>query len=117
MHGGLPAALLVFGAVLPAQETMSIGILRGSLIEWQGGSLSVRQANGAVYDCFYDNHTLFQRNERADSIDRLKWRRARGSPLRSVAWDPYLLRANAIGRLHIAEIAAAGSTAGCPAGN
>jgi len=66
MHGmrGLPAALLVFGAVLPAQETMPIGLLRGSLIEWQGGSLSVRQANGAVYDCVYDNHTLFQRNER-----------------------------------------------------
>jgi len=59
----LSLALLVFGAVLPAQETMPVGILRGSLIEWQGGSLSVRQANGAVYDCFYDQHTLFQRNE------------------------------------------------------
>lgn len=42
---------------------MPIGILRGSLIAWQGGSLSVRQANGTVYDCAYDNHTLFQRNE------------------------------------------------------
>jgi hypothetical protein len=58
-----PIALLVCGAVLPAQETMPIGILRGSLIAWRGGNLSVQQANGAIYDCSYDNHTLFQRNE------------------------------------------------------
>ena len=42
---------------------MPVGILRGNLVTWQNGSLSVRQADGAVYDCFYDNHTLFQRNQ------------------------------------------------------
>ena len=41
---------------------MPVGILRGNLVAWQNGSLSVRQADGAVYDCSYDNHTLFQRN-------------------------------------------------------
>jgi hypothetical protein len=60
---GLPVALLILGAALHAQQTMPVGILRGSLVAWQGGSLSVRQADGAVYDCAYDNHTLFQRNQ------------------------------------------------------
>jgi hypothetical protein len=60
---GLPVTLLLLGAALHAQQTMPVGILRGSLTAWQGGSLSVRQADGAVYDCSYDNHTLFQRNQ------------------------------------------------------
>jgi len=60
---GLPVALLLFAAVLQAQQTMPVGILRGNLVTWQNGSLSVRQADGAVYDCSYDNHTLFQRNQ------------------------------------------------------
>ena len=60
---GVPVALLFLAAVLHAQQTMPVGILRGSLVAWQNGSLSVRQADGAVYDCSYDNHTLFQRNQ------------------------------------------------------
>jgi hypothetical protein len=59
----LPVALLLLGAALHAQQIMPVGILRGSLVAWQEGSLSVRQADGAVYDCAYDNHTLFQRNQ------------------------------------------------------
>jgi hypothetical protein len=59
---GLPVALLLFAAALHAQQTMPVGILRGNLVAWQNGSLSIRQADGAVYDCSYDNHTLFQRN-------------------------------------------------------
>lgn len=58
----LPVALLILAAALHAQQPMPAGIVRGSLITWQNGSLSVRQADGAVYDCSYDNHTLFQRN-------------------------------------------------------
>ena len=60
---GLSVALLLFGTALYAQEPMPIGILRGHLVTWQGGSLSVREAGGAVYDCTYDSHTLFQRNQ------------------------------------------------------
>jgi len=60
---GLPIALLLFAPALQAQQTMPVGILRGNLVTWQNGSLSVRQADGAVYDCSYDNHTLFQRNQ------------------------------------------------------
>jgi len=60
---GLPVALLIFGTALHAQQTMPVGILRGNLVSWQDGSLSVRQADGAVYDCFYDNHTFCQRNQ------------------------------------------------------
>jgi len=41
---------------------MPVGILRGNLVAWQNGSLSVRQADGALYDCSYDEHTFFQRN-------------------------------------------------------
>jgi hypothetical protein len=59
---GLPVALLLLAAALHAQQTMPVGILRGNLVAWQNGSLSIRQADGAVYDCSYDNHTLFQRN-------------------------------------------------------
>jgi len=60
---GLPVALLLLAAALHAQQAMPVGILRGNLVTWQNGSLSVRQADGAVYDCSYDNHTLFQRNQ------------------------------------------------------
>lgn len=60
---GVPVALLLFTAALHAQQTMPVGILRGNLVTWQNGSLSVRLADGAVYDCYYDNHTLFQRNQ------------------------------------------------------
>jgi len=60
---GLSVAMLFLGAALYAQEPMPIGILRGSLVTWQGGSLTVRHADGAVYDCSYDSHTLFQRNQ------------------------------------------------------
>jgi hypothetical protein len=59
---GLSVALLFFTAALHAQQTMPVGILRGNLVTWQNGSLSVRQADGAVYDCSYDDHTFFQRN-------------------------------------------------------
>ena len=60
---GLSVALLLLAAALHAQQTMPVGILHGNLVTWQNGSLSIRQADGAVYDCSYDNHTLFQRNQ------------------------------------------------------
>jgi hypothetical protein len=60
---GLPVALLLLAAALHAQQPMPAGIVRGSLVTWQNGSLSVRQADGAIYDCSYDGHTLFQRNQ------------------------------------------------------
>jgi hypothetical protein len=60
---GLFVALALLSAALSAQQSMPVGILRGNLITSQGGSLSVRQADGAVYDCSYDSHTLFQRNQ------------------------------------------------------
>jgi hypothetical protein len=55
-------ALLLLTVAMNAQQVMPIGILRGHLVAWEGGSLSVREADGAVYDCSYDSHTLFQRN-------------------------------------------------------
>ena len=60
---GLPVALLLLAASLHAQQAMPVGILHGSVVTWQDGSLSVRLADGAVYDCSYDKHTLFQRNQ------------------------------------------------------
>jgi hypothetical protein len=41
---------------------MPIGIIHGNLISSIGGNVSLRQSDGAVYDCSYDSHTLFQRN-------------------------------------------------------
>jgi hypothetical protein len=52
---------------LHAQEAMPVGFVRGSLLSWQGsaasGTLTVRRADGAVYDCSYDAQTLFQRDQ------------------------------------------------------
>jgi hypothetical protein len=56
------ASAFVAAGVLDAQQAMPVGIVHGNLISSAGGSLSVRQSDGAVYDCSYDNHTLFQRN-------------------------------------------------------
>lgn len=61
------SALLLCGTSLLAQAVMPVGIVRGSLISWQGsvafGNLTVQRADGAVYGCSYDAHTLFQRNQ------------------------------------------------------
>jgi hypothetical protein len=63
----LLSALVVCGAPLFSQQLMPVGFVRGILISWQGsaalGNLSVRRADGAVYDCSYDAHTLFQRDQ------------------------------------------------------
>jgi hypothetical protein len=56
------ASAFVAAGVLHAQQAMPVGIVHGNLISSAGGNLSVRQSDGAVYDCSYDNHTLFQRN-------------------------------------------------------
>jgi len=56
-------ALLILGAALHAQQPMPIGIVRGNLVALEGGSVSVRQTDGAVYDCSYDQLTFFQRNQ------------------------------------------------------
>jgi hypothetical protein len=60
---GHSVALLLLTTALHAQQIMPVGILHGTLVTWQDGNLSVRQADGAVYACSYDNHTLFQRNQ------------------------------------------------------
>jgi len=63
----LLSALVLCGAFLNAQQVMPVGFVRGSLLSWQGsmasGNLTVQRADGAVYDCSYDAHTLFQRNQ------------------------------------------------------
>src|ERR1700681_3668916 len=56
-------ALVLLTVAMNAQQVMPIGILRGHLVAWQGDRLSVRHADGGVYDCSYDSHTLFQRNK------------------------------------------------------
>ena len=56
------ASALVAAGLLHAQQLMPVGIVHGNLISSFGGSLSVRVSDGAVYDCSYDTHTLFQRN-------------------------------------------------------
>jgi hypothetical protein len=61
------SALVLCGAPLLSQQLMPVGFVRGSLISWQGsaalGNLTVQRADGAVYDCSYDAHTLFQRDQ------------------------------------------------------
>src|ERR1043165_2615523 len=56
-------ALLIVGAALHAQQPMPAGIVRGNLVALEGGSLSVRQADGNIYDCSYDRLTFFERNQ------------------------------------------------------
>jgi len=56
------ASVFVAAGVLHAQQTMPIGFVHGNFVSLAGGNLSVRQSDGAVYDCSYDSHTLFQRN-------------------------------------------------------
>jgi hypothetical protein len=63
----LLSALVLCAAPLFSQQLMPVGFVRGSLISWQGstalGNLTVQRADGAVYDCSYDAHTLFQRDQ------------------------------------------------------
>jgi hypothetical protein len=63
----LLSALVLYGAPLFSQQLMPVGFVRGSLLSWQGsiasGNLTVQRADGAVYDCSYEAHTLFQRNQ------------------------------------------------------
>lgn len=54
-------AILLAGS-LHAQQVMPSGIVHGSVVAAVGGSLSIRQSDGMVYDCVYDRLTLFQRN-------------------------------------------------------
>jgi hypothetical protein len=54
---------LVLAESLHGQQSMPVGIIHGSLISLAGGNLSVRETSGVVYDCSYDSHTLFQRNQ------------------------------------------------------
>jgi hypothetical protein len=58
----IASAALVAG-MLHAQQAMPVGIVRGNFVSSAGGSLSVRQADGRVYDCTFDRLTLFQRNQ------------------------------------------------------
>ena len=62
----LLSALVLCSASLNAQEAMPVGFVRGSLISWHGsaasGDFTVQRADGAMYDCSYDAHTLFQRD-------------------------------------------------------
>jgi len=61
------STLVLCGAPLFPQQLMPEGFVRGSLLSVQGsaafGSLTVQRVDGAVYDCSYDAHTLFQRNQ------------------------------------------------------
>jgi hypothetical protein len=63
----LLSSLVLCSASLNAQQAMPVGFVRGSLISWQGstafGNLTVQRADGAVYGCSYDAHTLFQRDQ------------------------------------------------------
>src|ERR1700692_644493 len=63
----LLSALVLCGAPLFSQQLMPVGFVRGSLLSWQGsnasGNLTVRRADGEVYGCSYDAHTLFQRDQ------------------------------------------------------
>ena len=56
------AAAVLLAGTLSAQQVMPSGIVRGSVVAAVGGSLSIRQSDGMVYDCSYDRLTLFQRN-------------------------------------------------------
>jgi|SRR5579863_494158 len=62
------SALVLCGASLNAQQVTPVGFVRGNLISWEGtpgsGHLTVQRADGAVYDCTYDENTLFQRDQR-----------------------------------------------------
>jgi hypothetical protein len=68
-----------------AQESMPRGIVRGTLVAWEGsaaaGVLTVRNAEGAVYGCSYDRHTYFERNHRLVQVGTL----AAGDPVEVVA--------------------------------
>jgi hypothetical protein len=70
---------LVLCAPLFSQQLMPVGFVRGSLLSWTGstvfGNLTVQRADGEVYDCSYDAHTLFQRDQWPIHVADLKHRR------------------------------------------
>jgi hypothetical protein len=69
-------AVPLLAATLLAQQPLPMGITRASLVGWQGssssGSLLVRRADGELYGCLFDRHTLFQRNELAVRVDTFR---------------------------------------------
>jgi hypothetical protein len=80
-----PSLLLLLSASLHAEESMPRGIVRGSLVSWEGaagaGALTVRNADGLVSGCSYDRHTYFERNHWPVEITTL----AAGDPVEVVA--------------------------------
>lgn len=50
-------------AQAPLEQSMPVGINRGSLVSAQSGLLSVRKADGRLYDCSWDGRTLFTRHD------------------------------------------------------
>jgi hypothetical protein len=66
----IPAALIPF--TLMAQQNLPVGIVRGHLLALQdrpgkrgitsSGEFTLQAADGSVYGCQYDTHTLFQRD-------------------------------------------------------
>jgi hypothetical protein len=72
---------LFVGAVLEAQTSMPVGIVRGTVVARSVTELSVRGATGAVSACFYDAHTYFERDHNPISAAGL----AAGDPVEVVA--------------------------------
>ena len=74
------SSLLLLSALLRAQqsiaqESMPRGIVRGTLLAWEGsvaaGALTVRNADGMDYGCSYDPHTYFERDHWPVQVTRL----------------------------------------------
>jgi hypothetical protein len=82
---GLLYAPLSIAQLSIAQESMPRGIVRGTLVSWEGsaaaGALTVRSADGVVYGCSYDRHTYFERNHWLAGVSSL----AAGDPVEVVA--------------------------------
>jgi hypothetical protein len=61
------AVVVMFAAVLSAQNRMPIGIVRGAMVSWRGttanGELKIKNADDILYDCQFDVHTYFERDQ------------------------------------------------------
>lgn len=62
MRTVLIAALAAGTCACVAGEPLPVGFTRGNVLSVDDGWLAVRRTDGAIYECGYDGHTLFQRN-------------------------------------------------------
>jgi hypothetical protein len=63
---------LICAAGLFGQEAAAPGIVRGTLVQAEGGHLDIRQASGVVVRCGFDTRTWIERDHKKAQMDALE---------------------------------------------